>query len=67
MSSCKYMVIFDQWPYLTMPGILDQMFTDLREAIQIDRRSFKTVAKNRCYCGNIVLWNIEFSISLLVR
>jgi hypothetical protein len=35
------MVIYDQWPYMTMFGFLETMFTALREGIQIDRLLFE--------------------------
>jgi hypothetical protein len=31
------MVIYDQWPYMTMRDILDVVFMVQREGIQIDR------------------------------
>jgi hypothetical protein len=37
MNQCNNMVIFDQWPYMTMLGALEVMFTALGEGIQIDR------------------------------
>jgi hypothetical protein len=40
MNSCNNMVIYDQWPYMTMLGILEVVFIDLREGIQIDRLFF---------------------------
>jgi hypothetical protein len=41
MNSCHNMVIYDQWPYMTMLGILEGVFIALREAIQIDRLLFE--------------------------
>ena len=41
MNSCHNMVIYDQWPYMTMPGTLEVMFTALREGIRIDRLLFE--------------------------
>jgi len=41
MNSGNNMVIYDQWPYMTMPGILEVVFTALREGIQIDRLLFE--------------------------
>jgi hypothetical protein len=35
------MVIYDQWSYMTMPGIFEVVFIDLREGIQIDRLLFE--------------------------
>jgi len=35
------MVIYDQWSYMTMPGILEVVFKDLREGIQFDRLLFE--------------------------
>jgi len=37
MNGCHNMVIYDQWPYMTMFGILEVVFIALREGIQIDR------------------------------
>jgi len=31
------MVIYDHWPYMTMIGILELVFVDLREGLQIGR------------------------------
>ena len=41
MSQCNNTVIFDQWLYMTMPGIIDVVFIALREGIQFDRLLFK--------------------------
>jgi len=41
MNSCNSMVIYDQWSYMTMLGILDMIFIALREGIQIDRLLFE--------------------------
>jgi len=35
------MVIYDQWPYMTMFGLLETMFTAVLECIQIDRLLFE--------------------------
>ena len=37
MNQRNNMVIFDQWPYMTMLGTLEEVFTALRGGIQIDR------------------------------
>ena len=37
MRKCNNMVIYDQWSYMTMLGILEVVFTALRGGIQIDR------------------------------
>jgi hypothetical protein len=37
MNQCNNRVIYDQWPYMTMFGILEVGFAALREGIQIDR------------------------------
>jgi hypothetical protein len=41
MSSCSDMVIFDQWSYMTMIGILEAVFKALHQRIQIDRMLFE--------------------------
>jgi len=41
MNSCHNMVIYDQWPYMTMLGILEAVFMVLCEGIQIDRLLFE--------------------------
>ena len=37
MNSCNNMVKYNQWSYVTMPGILEVVFVALCEAIPIDR------------------------------
>ena len=37
MNECNNMVIYDQWSYMTMIGILEVVFIALREGIRIDR------------------------------
>jgi hypothetical protein len=37
MNECNNVVIFDQWPYMTMLGVLEVMFIVLREKLQIGR------------------------------
>jgi hypothetical protein len=41
MNECNIMVIYDQWPYMTIIDTLEVMFTALREVIQIDRLLFQ--------------------------
>jgi hypothetical protein len=41
MNWYNNMVIYDQWPYMTMLGTLDVVFINLREGIQIDRLLFE--------------------------
>ena len=41
MNGRNNMVIYDQWPYMTMLGILEVMFTALREGIRKDRLLFE--------------------------
>jgi hypothetical protein len=40
MSYCNYLIIYDQWSYVTMLVTLDMVCTALREGIQIDRLLF---------------------------
>ena len=37
MNRCNNMVIYDQWPYMTMIGILEGVFIALPEEAEIDR------------------------------
>ena len=41
MNGCHNMVIYDQWPYMTMLDALEGMFAALLEVIQIDRLLFE--------------------------
>jgi len=41
MNECPDVVIYDPWPYMTMLGVLEMMFTAMREGIQIDRLLFE--------------------------
>ena len=36
INKCNNMVIYDHWPYMTTLGILEVMFTALREAVKIE-------------------------------
>ena len=41
MNSCNNMVIYDQWSYMTMPGILEAVFIAFHDGIQIDSLFFE--------------------------
>ena len=41
MNQCNYMVIYDQWSYMTKFGLLEVVFRALCEGIQIDRLIFE--------------------------
>ena len=41
MNASNNMVIYDQWSYMTMLGILEVMFTALREGMRIARPLFE--------------------------
>ena len=41
------MVTYDQWSNLTRPGILEMVFIDLREGIEIDRLWFEGSPEER--------------------
>ena len=45
MNSCNNMVKYNQWSYVTMPGILEVVFVALCEAIPIDRLLFEESRK----------------------
>ena len=45
MNSCNNMVIYDQWSYMTMVGILEVVFIAFRQGIQIDRLLFEESCK----------------------
>ncbi|MEE4263331.1 MAG: hypothetical protein V2I56_11615 [Desulfobacteraceae bacterium] len=40
MNEHANVVIYDPWPYITMVGVLEMMFTALGEGIQIGRLLF---------------------------
>jgi hypothetical protein len=40
MNSYDNMVTYNQWSYVTMPGILEMVFMALREGMPIDRLLF---------------------------
>jgi hypothetical protein len=41
MNYCYNMIIYDQWPYMTMIDILELVSIVLREEIQTDRLLFE--------------------------
>ena len=41
MNQCNYMVIYDQWSYITMLGVFEVVFIALCEGIQIDNLLFE--------------------------
>jgi hypothetical protein len=41
MNECNNMVIYGQWSYMTMLGVLEVMFTALREGMRIARPLFE--------------------------
>jgi hypothetical protein len=49
------MVIFGQWSYVTMIGILELAFKTIGEIIEIDRLLLRKAARNRRFYEKIVL------------